>query len=54
MSDIAIRAEGLSKRYRIGLAQRRHDNLREQLADGVRGLFRRGRRPIWERMASGR
>ena len=45
MSDIAIRAEGLSKRYKIGLAQRRHDNLREQLADGVRGLFRRGRRP---------
>ena len=33
MSDIAIRVEHLSKRYRIGRAQRRHDTLRDALAD---------------------
>ena len=27
MSDIAIRVENLSKRYRIGLAEERHDTL---------------------------
>jgi len=27
MSDIAIRVESLSKRYRIGLAEERHDTL---------------------------
>ena len=44
MSDIAIRVEHLSKRYRI--ARRvRHDMIRDQLADGIRGLFlRNGRR----------
>jgi lipopolysaccharide transport system ATP-binding protein len=29
MSDIAIRVEGLGKRYRIGRAQKRHDTLRD-------------------------
>jgi len=33
MSDIAIRVEGLSKQYRIGVAQRRHDTLRDSLAE---------------------
>lgn len=32
MSDIAIRVENLSKMYRIGRAQRRHDTLREALS----------------------
>ncbi|MBX6313845.1 MAG: ABC transporter ATP-binding protein, partial [Isosphaeraceae bacterium] len=41
MSDIAIRAEGLSKRYRVGLAPRRQDNLQERLADGLRNLLQR-------------
>ncbi len=33
MSDLAIRAENLSKRYRIGHLQRRHDTLRDSLID---------------------
>jgi lipopolysaccharide transport system ATP-binding protein len=41
MSDIAVRVEKLSKRYKIGVAKQRHDTLRDQLADGIRGLFRR-------------
>ncbi len=36
MSDVAIRAENLSKQYRIGAAQQRHDTLREALAAAVR------------------
>ncbi len=37
MSDVAIRVENLSKLYRIGATQERHDTLR----DAVTGLFRR-------------
>lgn len=37
MTDIAIRVENLSKLYRIGAPQARHDTLR----DAVTGLFRR-------------
>jgi lipopolysaccharide transport system ATP-binding protein len=33
MSDIAIRVENLSKRYRIGHAQKRYDTLRDQISD---------------------
>ncbi len=33
MPDIAIRVENLSKRYRIGRAQQRHDTLRDALVD---------------------
>ncbi len=33
MTDIAIRVENLSKRYRIGKAQQRHDTLRDSIAD---------------------
>jgi lipopolysaccharide transport system ATP-binding protein len=33
MSDIAIRAENLGKRYRIGTLARRNDTLRDQLTD---------------------
>lgn len=40
MDDIAIRVEHLSKRYRIG--QRiRHDLIRDELADGIKGLLGR-------------
>ncbi|MGQ9503256.1 MAG: ABC transporter ATP-binding protein, partial [Anaerolineae bacterium] len=38
MTDIAIRVEHLSKLYRIGRAQQRHDTLR----DALTGMFRRG------------
>ena len=45
MSDIAIRVENLSKQYKIGVAKYRHDTLRDQLADGLKVLFRRNGRP---------
>ena len=33
MSDIAIHVSGLSKLYKIGRLQRRHDTLRDRIAD---------------------
>src|SRR5438094_764551 len=45
MSDIAIRVENLSKRYEIGAAKRRHDTLRDQLADGLKALFLKNGQP---------
>ena len=45
MSDIAIRVENLSKQYKIGAVKYRHDTLRDQLADGLKALFRRNGRP---------
>ncbi len=41
MSDLAIRVENLSKLYRIGKAQQRHDTLRDVLVDGLRGSMQR-------------
>jgi lipopolysaccharide transport system ATP-binding protein len=41
MADIAIRVENLSKQYKIGVAQYRHDTLRDQLVDGLRSLLLR-------------
>jgi lipopolysaccharide transport system ATP-binding protein len=41
MSNIAIRAEDLSKRYRIGTRKIRHDTLREHLVDGLKSIFLR-------------
>jgi len=52
MSDIAIRAENLSKQYKIGVGKH-HNTLRDQLVDGVKSLFRRnsrshsGKATIW-------
>ena len=40
MSDIAIRVEGIGKKYQIGALKRRHDTLRDQLAHGLGSLFR--------------
>jgi len=42
LSDIAIHVSGLSKLYKIGRLQRRHDTLRDRIAD-ARGfnLFKR-------------
>ena len=46
MNDIAIKIENLGKRYRYGAAQSVSSNLRADLTDWVRGVFRRGdRRP---------
>lgn len=41
MSDISIKVENLSKMYNIGLAQQRHDTLRDQLVDLISGPFRK-------------
>src|SRR5207302_7168092 len=41
MSDVAIRAETLSKQYRIAVRQYRHDTLRDQVAHSLRSLLRR-------------
>ena len=42
MSDVAIKVEGLSKLYKIGRLQRRHDTLRDRIADArVFNLFKR-------------
>ena len=44
MSDIAIRVEGLSKRYRIGVRERAHDTLGGAITDVVRRPVRNLRR----------
>ena len=42
LSDIAIKVEGLSKLYKIGKLQRRHDTLRDRIADTrLFNLFKR-------------
>jgi lipopolysaccharide transport system ATP-binding protein len=41
MSDLAIRAEGLSKRYKIGVLKQRHATLRDQLVRSFTSLFSR-------------
>jgi len=43
MNDIAIRVEGLSKRYHIGGKQERYSTLRDTLTDAVVSPFRRAR-----------
>jgi lipopolysaccharide transport system ATP-binding protein len=44
MSNIGIRVQNLSKLYKIGVRRYRHYDLRDQLADGLKGLFGRNRR----------
>jgi lipopolysaccharide transport system ATP-binding protein len=41
MGRIAVRVEGLGKRYRIGTARVRHDHLREALMHAVHAPFRK-------------
>ncbi len=45
MSDIAIRVENLSKQYKIGVAQYRHDSIRDHLTEWVKSLFVRNGTP---------
>src|SRR5215204_447695 len=45
MSNLAIRAEGLSKRYTVGVGRTQHDTLRDQIMDAAGSLWRRRRRP---------
>jgi lipopolysaccharide transport system ATP-binding protein len=40
MSDVVIRAENLSKLYRINATWQRYETLREQVVDGLRRTFR--------------
>ena len=52
MSDIAIRIDNLSKKYRISTASTRHDTLKEQLAHAIESFFTRngnggGKEYIW-------
>jgi lipopolysaccharide transport system ATP-binding protein len=42
MSDIAIKADCLSKHYRLGAASRQHNTLRDHLMHRLRGLTRWG------------
>lgn len=44
MSDLAIRVENLSKRYRIGTQRARYKTIRESLTEGLLTPFRRLRR----------
>ncbi len=44
MGDVAIRVEGLGKRYKIGHLQKRHDTLRDQIADLRFKFFDLGKR----------
>jgi hypothetical protein len=39
MSDIAIRVEGLSKAYRIGLKEQQHETMLGALAARLKSLF---------------
>ena len=41
MSDIIIRAESLSKLYKIGALKQRHDTLRDQLMHSFKSLLQR-------------
>ena len=41
MSNVVIRAENLSKQYRIGAAKHRHDTLRDHLAESFKSLIGR-------------
>jgi lipopolysaccharide transport system ATP-binding protein len=41
MSDIAVRVDGISKRYQIGAVQQRHDTLRDHVAHRFNTLLRR-------------
>ena len=43
MNNIAISVENLAKQYKIGLAHKRHDTLRDFVAGGLRSLLNRNR-----------
>ena len=52
MTDLAIRVEGLSKRYSIHGAKKRPDTLRDELSEALKTLwtrhgFRRDRENFW-------
>ncbi len=48
MSDIAIRVDHLSKRYKIGVLRNAHDTLRDQITDSLKAIFTRNGRCLIE------
>ena len=48
MSDLAIRVENLSKKYKIGVLKNRHDTLRDHLVHSVKSLFSRNGHPSFQ------
>ena len=42
MANVAIKAEGLAKHYRVGAATTRHNTLRDHLMHGLKALTRLG------------
>jgi lipopolysaccharide transport system ATP-binding protein len=46
MTDTVIKVEGLSKRYRIGIAAEKHDTLRDTIVETLKSPFRRLRRGL--------
>ncbi|MEP6958277.1 MAG: polysaccharide ABC transporter ATP-binding protein [Nitrospirota bacterium] len=49
MSEVAVQVSGLSKQYRIGALQKRHDTLRDHIVSNLKSLFgRRGSNPALE------
>jgi lipopolysaccharide transport system ATP-binding protein len=46
MSNVVIRVDGVSKLYHIGAIQKRHDTLRDHLAESFKSLFRRNGRSV--------
>ena len=46
MADVAIRVDNLSKQYRIGVLQQRHDTLRDQVTDVAKKLARPGKKEM--------
>lgn len=51
MSNIALRADSLGKRYQIGKASQRHNSIREAVADAAKEPFRKLRK--WRRVSEG-
>ena len=41
MNNVAVQVDGLSKQYRIGLAQPHHDTLRDHIVHALTSRFRR-------------
>lgn len=39
MGDVAVRVQGLSKQYRLGALQKRHDTLRDHVVSNLKALF---------------
>jgi hypothetical protein len=52
MSDLVIRADNLSKLYKLGALKQRHDTLRDQLVHSFKSLFSGSGRPFPQPLSS--